>query len=161
MGSRDATDALAHLLLEAALPSAWFVTFVVAFILAPLSPALLVSFEHFWNAVLMSADVRASEHVVRRHHALLPCAWAALYVARSWARRAAGRGYNWTYEFLALRDGASVAWYAMLVVANVCVYGACARASERKLLPRRDPPERAPDAEAAAVETIALSDLGA
>ena len=152
--------ALAHLLLEAALPSAWFVTFVVAFVLAPLSPALLVSFEHFWNAVLMSADVRASEHVVRRHHALLPCAWAALYVARSWARRAAGRGaYAWTYEFLALRDGASVAWYAMLVVANVCVYGACARASERKLLPPSDRPERTADADAAVVETIALSDL--
>ena len=34
-------SAAAHYLLETALPSAWFVSFVVAFILAPLSPALL------------------------------------------------------------------------------------------------------------------------
>ena len=52
------SSAAAHYLLETALPSAWFVSFVVAFILAPLSPALLVSFEHLWNAILMSADVR-------------------------------------------------------------------------------------------------------
>ena len=151
------SSAAAHYLLETALPSAWFVSFVVAFILAPLSPALLVSFEHLWNAILMSADVRWSEHVVRRHHALLPCAWAALYVARSWWRRAAGPGaYQWTYEFLALSDGAAIAWYTMLIVANVGVYVACARASERKL--PRNRPELAPDApEGAVVETITLS----
>ena len=140
-----------HLALETVLPSAWFVTVIVAVVLAPLSPGIFVSFEHFWNSVAISLDVRWNEFVVRRHHALLPCLWAIMYLLRSWARRAAaGDGYVWSYEFLALNDGSALMWYSLLVVVNVGVYQACARATERKL-----PRTRAGESESRATPQVA------
>ena len=82
---------------------------------------------------------------MRRHHALLPCAWAALYVARSWWRRAAGPGaYQWTYEFLALSDSAAIAWYRCCRRERrrlVCALPASAAAQSAQLAP--DAPEGA------------------
>ena len=140
-----------HIVLETVLPSAWFVTAIVALVLAPLSPAIFVSFEHFWNSVAISLDVRWNEFVVRRHHALLPCLWAITYLLRSWARRAAaGDSFVWSYEFLALNDGSALMWYSLLVVVNVGVYQACARATERKL-----PRTRAGESESRATPQVA------
>jgi hypothetical protein len=140
-----------HLLFETVLPSAWFVTFVAAFILAPGNPMILASGEHFWNSVALTVDARWNEIVLSKHHALLPVVWASLYMIRSWVRRSAQIDYVWNYTFLELDSGIAMVWYGMLVVVNVAVYQACAWVTARKL--RRLLPPTPSEAEAPKTKT--------
>ena len=99
----------------------WLVTLVVFCMLEPGNPRIFISRQHFINTACLTAEFCANRLPVRAGHLVLMVGWVCLYVAYSWARKAA----DWPrflYWFQGLETPAALLWYPLLAALHVIVY---------------------------------------